>query len=150
MIGIGSHDRLKLRGPGTVGTIWTGTLKRPYLYSMHHAPRILVDRVDYIFGPGWLDGGTSRADVIGRDTLGPQLLFTPICVSDFTEDNHQLRLKSVHPGYDKEAVVANTGCELVVPDNVPETAPLTEQGLFVLRNHVDRDGVLQDVRATVG
>jgi glutaconate CoA-transferase subunit B len=150
MIGIGPHDKLKLRGPGTVGTIWTGTLKRPYLYSMHHAPRILVDRVDYISGPRWLDGGTSRADVIGRDTLGPQLLFTPICVLDFTEDTHQLRVKSVHPGYDKAAVIANTGCELVVPDTVPETPPPTDQELFVLRNHVDRDGVLKDVRTTVG
>ncbi|MAF47221.1 MAG: CoA-transferase [Rhodospirillales bacterium] len=150
MIGIGPHENLKLRGPGTVGTIWTGTLKRPYLYIMHHAARVLVDRVDYISGPGWLAGGNSRAEVIGRETEGPQLLFTPIAVLDFTEDNHQLRLKSVHPGYDRETVIANTGCELVVPDEVPETAPPSEQELFVLRNHVDRDGVLKEVRATVG
>jgi len=43
MIGVGPHPKLKVRGPGTVGTIWTGTLRRPYLYTMHHAARILVE-----------------------------------------------------------------------------------------------------------
>jgi glutaconate CoA-transferase subunit B len=150
MIGIGTYPQLKVRGPGTVGTIWTGTLRRPYLYTMHHAARVLVETCDYISGPGYISGGQSRWDKVQNTTEGPQLLFTPMAILDFDPDSRRMRLKSVHPGYSADDVQKNTGFELIMPKSVPTTEAPTQEELFVLRRHVDRDGVLKNVRATVG
>jgi glutaconate CoA-transferase subunit B len=150
MVGIGSHPKLKVRGPGTVGTIWTGTLRRPYLYTMHHAPRVLVEKCDYVSGPGYLEGGRSRWERTGNDTEGPQLLFTPLCIMDFQPDSRRARLKSVTPGHTVEDVKKNTGFEVIVPNGVGETPAPNERELVVLRTQVDRDGVLKGVRTSVG
>ncbi len=104
MIGIGTYPQVKVRGPGTVGTIWTGTLRRPYRYTMHHAPRVLVEKCDYVSGPGYNSGGNSRWDKVQNTTEGPQLLFTPMAILDFDPDSKRMRLKSVHPGYSADDV----------------------------------------------
>jgi len=149
MIGIGgSYPKLKVRGPGTVGVLWLGSGPNN-IYVEHHNKRLFVDKVDYRSAAGWMDGGNSRAETLdGRD--GPQLVWTPICVCDFTEDEHRMRLVSVHPGYTVEDVVANTGFELMIPENVPTTTPPTDYELAVLRTHVDRGGLLKKRRMTVG
>lgn len=148
MIGIGEHPRFKFRGPGTVGTIWMGS-GPSNVYLEHHNKRVLVDKVAYISGAGWLDGGDSRRKALG-DRDGPQLVWTPLCVCDFTEDDHRMRLASVHPGHTVEEVVANTGFELVIPETVPTTTPPSDWELQVLRSQVDRDGALRRRRMTFG
>lgn len=148
MIGIGEHPNLTVRGPGTVGTIWLGAGANN-IYIEHHNERILVEEVDHRSGAGWLEGGDSRYDVLnGRE--GPQRVWTPICVCDFTEDEHRMRLASVHPGYDVDDVVAHTGFELVIPEEVPQTTPPTEAELDILRSQVDSTGRLQEKEMTVG
>ncbi|MBI4295813.1 MAG: hypothetical protein HY667_01705 [Chloroflexi bacterium] len=149
MIGVGKYPRLTLRGPGTVGTIWNRSGSRS-LYTQHHSKRILVDKVDYISGPGWMDGGDSRYKAYnGRE--GPWRLFTPICVFDFTEDTHAARLVSVHPGYTVKDILDNTGFTPVLPEKVLQTTPPTDYELETLRTRVDRGGVLRKwTRMTVG
>ncbi len=149
MIGIGGpHPKLKVRGPGTVGTIWAGSGPTNNFVE-HHNKRIFVEKVEYRSGAGWLEGGDARAKALnGR--RGPEYAWTPICVCDFTEDEHRMRLVSVHPGYTVDDVVANTGFELVIEGEVPITTPPTEWELGVLRNQVDRGGKLRSRRLTVG
>ena len=84
----------------------------------------------------------------GRD--GPPYCWTPICVCDFTEEEHRMRLVSVHPGYTVDDVVSNTGFELVIEGEVPQTTPPTDWELQVLRTRVDRGGRLRTRRMTVG
>ena len=150
MIGIGPYDKLKVRGPGTVGTIWTATITKYYLYFWHHNKRVVVDKVDFISSPGFLDGGESRAKLCRPDSKGPALVYTPLCVMDFAEDSHRLRLRSVNPGYAVKDVIDNTGCELIVPAHVPTTKSPSETELFILRTQVDRTRVLKDYRLTIG
>lgn len=148
MIGIGPHPNLKVRGPGTVGTIWLGSGPTSNFVE-HHNTRVFVEKVEYRSGAGWMEGGETRHEALdGRD--GPPYCWTPICVCDFTEDEHRMRLVSVHPGYTVDDVVKNTGFELVIPDDVPTTTAPTDWELEVLRTQVDRDGVLRDRRLTVG
>lgn len=148
MIGIGPWPKLKVRGPGTVGTIWTACAPQG-VFVEHHNKRIFVKRVDYISAPGWIDGGDTRHKLLdGRD--GPPFCWTPICVCDFTEDEHRMRLVSVHPGYTVQDVVDNTGFELVIPKDVPETTPPTDFELNALRTQVDRDRRLKNRRLTIG
>ncbi len=148
MIGIGPHPKLKVRGPGTVGTIWMGSAPSN-VYVEHHSKRVFVDKCDYISGPGWLEGGNSRHKLLnGRD--GPTYIWSPICVFDFTEDEHRARIASVHPGYTVKDVLDNTGFEPVVSKDVPTTTPPTDWELNALRTQVDRNGVLRKRRMTVG
>ena len=49
-----------------------------------------------------------------------------------------MRLRSVHPGVTVDEVVAATGFELVVPDDVPETpAPPTDDELALIHEVID-------------
>jgi len=149
MIGIGGkHPKMKVRGPGTVGTIWSASAAQG-LFVEHHNKRVFVEKVEHISGPGWLTGGDSRHKVLnGRD--GPIYCWTPIAVMDFTEDEHRMRLVSVHPGYTVKDVVENTGFELVIPDKVPTTTEPTDWELNVLHTQVDRGGRLKNRRLTIG
>ena len=148
MIGVGQHPNLKVRGPGTVGTLWLGA-GPTNIFLQHHNKRLFVEKVDFISGAGWLSGGDSRHKALnGRD--GPQLVWSPICVCDFTEEEHRMRIATVHPGYTVDDVVANTGFELVIPDNVPTTTAPTDWELEQLRTKVDRGGALRRRRVTVG
>ena len=51
-----------------------------------------------------------------------------------------MRLRSVHPGVTVDEVVAATGFELVVPDDVPETRLPTADELELIREVIDPDG----------
>jgi len=53
-------------------------------------------------------------------------------------------LKSVHPGVTVQQVVDNTGFELIVPPNVPETEGPTPEELKTLRERIDIDGMLRE------
>jgi glutaconate CoA-transferase subunit B len=150
MIGIGPYNNLKVRGPGAVGTPWAVSIERVYLFFWHHNRRIFVEKVDYITGPGFLDGGDSRWKVAKPQAKGPAFVYTPICVMDFEEISHRAQLHSVNPGYTVNDVIENTGFELILPKNVPMTTPPTDKELELLRTRVDRDGVLKNFRLTVG
>jgi glutaconate CoA-transferase subunit B len=141
---IGPWDSPKVRGPGTVGVIFLGTFRRSFLYTQHHTPKILVDKVDFVSGAGWMDGGTSREETYRNGTSGPEFVFTPLGVFDFEETSKHMRIKSLHPGVTVDQVQAATGFELLVPDDVPTTGEPTAVELDLLRSRIDRAGVLRE------
>jgi hypothetical protein len=51
-----------------------------------------------------------------------------------------MRLRSVHPGVTIDDVVAATGFELVVPDDVPESRRPTADELALIRDVIDPEG----------
>lgn len=150
MIGIGPYDNMKVRGPGTVGVIWAASMHHCYLYFVHHSRKTLVEKVDFISSPGYEYDGSGRSKKLKPTSQGPRLVYTPLCVMDFTEDTKQLRLVSVNPGYTVQDVIDNSGCEIVIPDEVPFTATPTDHELLLLRTQVDRTGVLYDFPLTIG
>jgi glutaconate CoA-transferase subunit B len=68
---------------------------------------------------------------------------TPLALLDFDEHTKRVRLKSYHPGHTVAEVVAKTGFELIIPPDVRETESPTQVELGILREIVDRDGVLR-------
>ena len=146
MIGVGSnYPQLKFRGPGTVGLSLTAAFRRYYIYLQHHEARILVDRVDYISGPGFLDGGPERDRLAQPLAKGPCLCVTPLAVFDFAP-NRMMRLKSVHRGHTVEEVLSKTGFVPVIPEDVPETQPPTVEELQIIREEIDREGLLRAMK----
>lgn len=140
---IGDWSHPKVRGPGTVGVIFLGAFRQSYLYTEHHSPRSLVEKVDFVSGGGWLDGGDSRSDVYRPQTKGPRFVFTPLGVFDFEPETKAMRIASIHPGVTIDDVVKATGFELVIPDSLLETEAPTSEEIEILREQVDRGGVLR-------
>lgn len=145
LIGIGDDPaRLRLRGPGAVGTATLTThVGRYYIVLNHHDPRTLVERCDYVSAVGWDRGGADARRRLGLPGGGPKYCLTPLAVMDFDEHSKRMRLLSVHPGVDVDQVRAQTGFELIVPAEVPVSAPPTVNELEILRTRVDPNGILR-------
>jgi len=146
LIGLrGPDGGMAFRGPGSLGTVTMAHYaKRYYLYAPAHDRRVFVERCDYISVFGHGDGGDHRARLgLDRYNAGPTSVITPLAILDFQTPDHRARLQSVHPGVDVETVVAATGFELVVPDDVPATPAPTPEQLALLRERIDREGLLR-------
>lgn len=145
LIGVGSdYHKLDFRGPGSVGTpTLTTHVGRYHIVLNSHTTRTFVPRCDFISTVGWGQGGADARAKLGLPGGGPRYCVTPRAVMDFTPEEKRLRLIHVHPGHSVEEVCANTGFELVIPAEVPETPLPSARELAVLRERVDPDGVLR-------
>lgn len=95
-----------------------------------HSPRVFVEKVDFVSGIGTDRGAFELRGIV-----------TNLCVLDFNSPDRRMRLKSVHPGVSVEDVVAATGFELVVAEEVPETRPPTDEELHLMREILDPRGL---------
>jgi glutaconate CoA-transferase subunit B len=146
LIGVrGPDGRLAVRGPGSLGTVTMAYYaKRYYIYTAVHDPRIFVERCDFISVFGHGEGGDHRARLgLDRFNDGPTAVITPLAILDFATTSHTMRLQSVHPGVTVDEVVAATGFELEIPSTVPTTAEPTAEQLRLLRERIDREGLLR-------
>jgi glutaconate CoA-transferase subunit B len=139
---IGDQKKPKFRGPGTVGTMATAWVRRVYLFTLAHTPRLFVEKVDFVSGPGFMDGPDGRKK-IGSPSYseGPRYVVTPIAVFDFDEETKHMRLKSVHPGHTVDEVKSRMGFTPIIPKKVPETEPPTVEELAFIREY-DPDKIL--------
>ena len=62
-------------------------------------------------------------------------------VFDFDTPDHSMRVKSLHPGVTTDEVVAATGFDLVIPDDVPESRLPTADELELLCEVIDPEGL---------
>jgi glutaconate CoA-transferase subunit B len=145
LIGIGDdHRRLRVRGPGAVGsTSSTAYADRFYIMPPRHTTDVLVERCDFVSSVGWHEGGADAREKLGLAGGGPKLCVTERCVFDFDDVTKAMRLKSLHPGHTVAEVVEHTGFDVVIPGQVPDTVPPTEEELHALRTVVDPEGTLR-------
>lgn len=78
------------------------------------------------YNPGRLARGWSL------DEIDIRLVVTQLCVMDFGGPDHQLRLRSLHPGVGIDQVRQATGFEIHVGDDVGTTPAPTEAQLALL------------------
>jgi glutaconate CoA-transferase subunit B len=76
---------------------------------------------------------------------GPKLVVTNLAVMEFDEASRKMALRSLHPGVSVERVHENTGFELIIPADVPQTVLPTAEELQLLRTEIDRGGRLQNL-----
>src|SRR5687767_8906607 len=103
----------------------------------NHSTNVFVPNVDVVCGVGY-----DRAAKLGSAALGYELrrVVTNLCVLDFESPDHRMRLRSLHPGVTLDEVVAATGFELVVPDDVEETRLPSDDELRLVDEVIDPDG----------
>ena len=92
-----------------------------------HTPQVFVESVDMVSGIGY-----DRAATLGRSAAGHRLarVVTNLAVLDFAapdaSEPRRMRLRTVHPGVSVDEVVAATGFELVIADDVAESRSPTD------------------------
>jgi glutaconate CoA-transferase subunit B len=139
------HRRPRLRGPGAIGSVSsTAYCDRFYITPPRHTRDIFVEKCDFISSVGWGEGGADARERLGLPGGGPRLCVTTMCVFDFDEVTKAMRLRSVHPGHSVDEVLENTGFEVIVPDEVPETEPPRREELELLRTVIDVQGLLRE------
>jgi acyl CoA:acetate/3-ketoacid CoA transferase beta subunit len=102
-----------------------------------HSRRVFVDAVDFASGVGYeparWEGISDRFHEIRR-------IVTNLAVLDFNGPDHAARIVSIHPGVSIEDVLAKTGFELLVPDDVSTTPGPDADALALIREVIDPDG----------
>ena len=128
---IGDPEQPKIRLPGTGGGNDISSLTN-MIVAMKHEKRRFVPEVDFITSPGFLGGGTSRADA-GLVSGGMFRVVTDLAIMGFDEQSKEMKVLSVHEGVSNEQVQDNTGFDLAFDDTVQTTQPPAPEELAVVR-----------------
>jgi acyl CoA:acetate/3-ketoacid CoA transferase beta subunit len=121
---IGPMDRPKAQLLGFRGAPGNTIQNRTSYWIPSHNAKTFVARVDVVTGVGY-----DRARALGAAGRFHRLghVVTNLGVMDFETPDNTMRLRSVHPGVTVDEIVAATGFDLVVPDDVPETRSPTDE-----------------------
>lgn len=129
-VGPREHPTVKL--PGSGGGADIASLAQRLAIIMAHDRKRFPGRVSYITSPGYGDGGDWRQRV-GLPRGGPAAVITTLAVLGFTDETHEMELRSWHPGATADLVRAQTGWELRVAPDAHETLPPTQDELRIIR-----------------
>ena len=139
---VGDYNSPKLRGPGGAGAPEVIKMHRKMLgYFPNHSKMTFVPKVDVITGTRYLIGAEERIKAGYKP--GPIRYITGLCVMAKEETGKPFKIESLHPGVTAEQVVENTGFELEVPSNIPETEKPTAEQVRLIREEVDPYGTLE-------
>lgn len=128
---IGDYARPKVQMLGVRGYPGNSISHANSFFVPNHTTRVFVDgEVDMVssigYNPERLPKGYSPDDIDIR------LIVTNLCVMDFGGPGKQMRLVSLHPGVTTDQVVENTGFDISIPGEVPETAAPTAEDLELI------------------
>lgn len=130
---IGDVERPKVRLPGSGGANDIISLCNQTLVVTHHEPRRFVERVDFVTSPGYLTGGDSRVEA-GLLHGGVSHVVTDLALFDFEPETKRMRLRALQPDATVTDVVAATGFELVLHDEIDRLPESEREELKILRD----------------
>jgi acyl CoA:acetate/3-ketoacid CoA transferase beta subunit len=136
---IGDHARPKVQLLGYRGAPGNTINDTTSYWVPNHSPQVLCEKVDTVCGIGY-----DRARELGPTAARfheIRRVVTNLCVLDFETPDNRMRVRSTHPGVSVEEVLAATGFELVVPDEVPVSREPTEDELRLLYEVIDPKGL---------
>lgn len=136
---IGDFDKPSVRLPGSGGGNDIVSSAKRIVIMMPQEKRKFVKKLDYLTSPGFIDGPGAR-EKAGLRGGGPSLVVTNLCQMDFDPKTKRLRLSTIHPGVMLQQIAENTGFELTMPKNVPNTESPTYEELKILRA-IDPHGI---------
>ena len=131
---IGPHAKPRAQLLGMRGAPGN-TVNHPTSYWVpNHSPKVFVPAVDVVSGVGF-----DRARALGRGGRFHEIrrVVSNLGVFDFATPDRCMRLASVHPGVSVDDVVGQTGFELAVDGQVPETRTPTAEELRLIRERID-------------
>jgi len=133
---IGEWEKPKVRLPNCAGIADFSMFysRGSFLYTPRHDTRTFVptENLFFISGVGFPEG---KPSICGGS--GPQCVITNLAYLDFDEISKRMRVASVHPNIDIEAVKESTGFELLITEDLRITTPPTVTEIKLLREKVD-------------
>ena len=115
------------------------SLAKRFMIIMSHEKRRFPKHVDYNTSPGHIDGPDGRMKA-GLRPGGPTKVITDLAILGFDEKTLKMKLLSVHPTVSVKDVIDNTGFDLIIPKEVPETTPPTVEEQRIVREIADLTG----------
>ncbi|MEX5237495.1 CoA-transferase subunit beta [Kocuria arenosa] len=133
VIGDWTHPTVRLPGSGGAAEVMANS-KEVYVVMRRHEARSLVAELDFCTSPG-----PDRALAAGFTPrgLGVTKVITELGVLSRTAPGEELVLTGVYPGVDPADVVAATGWDLKVSDQLATVPHPTDVELSLLREEVD-------------
>jgi glutaconate CoA-transferase subunit B len=128
---IGDADNPRTRLPGTGGGNDISSLTN-MIVAMKHEKRRFVANVDFITSPGWIEGGSTRAER-GLRQGGMWRVVTDLAIMGFDETTREMKVLALQQGVTREQVQDNTGFELLFDEKLGSVDPPRREELAVLR-----------------
>jgi acyl CoA:acetate/3-ketoacid CoA transferase beta subunit len=132
---IGDYARPKVQLLGYRGAPGNTINDTTSYWIPNHSPKVFVEQVDVVCGVGY--DRARKLHPAERRFHHLKHVITNLCVLDFESSDERMRLRSLHPGVMVDEVVAASGFELVIPDDVPESRLPTDDELRIIRDVID-------------
>jgi acyl CoA:acetate/3-ketoacid CoA transferase beta subunit len=132
---IGDHARPKVQLVGVRGAPGNSVNHPTSYWVPDHSARTFVDHVDVVSGVGYARAAMAGAGATRFHDV--RLVVSNLGVFDFETPGRTMRLRSYHPGVTVDDVVAATGFELTIPDDVAETRQPSPEELELVRVVLD-------------
>lgn len=132
---IGDYTDPKVRLPGAGGAPEIASSAGEVIVMLSHSERAFVESVDFVTSVGFGRDGAGRA---GHRGAGPTVVITDLGVLEPNPTTHELELVAVHPGVEVDDVVARTGWDLRVGEELGVTSLPTANELRMLRDLKER------------
>lgn len=137
---IGPHEKPKAQLLGMRGAPGNTLYHATSYFIPNHSAKVFVEKVDVVSGVGY-----DRAAALGERTSrfhDIRRVISNLGVFDFATPDHAMRLVSVHPGVGVDDVVENTGFELIIEGDIPETRAPSDEELRIIREVLDPEGLI--------
>jgi glutaconate CoA-transferase, subunit B len=134
---IGDFANPDVKLPGSGGAADIAAMSKRLLVIMNHDRRRLVEKVDYVTSPGYLDGGDSRKKAGLKG--GPSAVITDKAILRPHGPDNEMHLASIHEGHNVDEISENTGWNLKVLPEIVETQPPSPEEMAALHK-IDKDG----------
>lgn len=108
---------------------------RRTIIIMRQEERKLRESISFITSPGYLTGGSRRAESGLRG--GPSRVITDKAIFGFHPETRELTLQSMHPGITLDEVRSTMGFAPLVPDRIPATEPPSAEQVRLIREQID-------------
>lgn len=135
---IGSHARPTAQLLGVRGAPGNAVNHPTSYWIPRHSPRVFAAGVDNVAGVGW--DSAAKAGPAATRYMRLRAVVSNLASFDWDPDSHRMRLASLHPGVTVAEVVAATGFDLVIPDDVPATREPAAEELRLIREVIDPAG----------
>jgi len=135
---IGSHARPKAQLLGVRGAPGNAVSHPTSYWVARHSPRVFTAAVDMVCGVGWDSAAT--AGPAATRYMALRRVVSNLASFDYDPGSRRMRLLSVHPGVTVAEVLAATGFDPVVGDDVPVTREPTPEELRLIREVIDPAG----------
>ena len=136
---VGPYNNPELRFPGGGGACDILSLCNKTVIIMNQKKQRFPERVDFITGPGYLDGHPGTREKVGlRTGTGPYKVITNMAVYSFVDNEFILESVHTHSDVTIEMVRENVMWPLKEVDKVIDTPTPTKEKIEVLRTRIDQ------------